>query len=70
MVCVNKKIRLISVTAVVIAVSYIISAVIIMRVPEVTIFSLNPQTVSSSVVCGGKIEYCGGKSVKQLLIRR
>ncbi len=57
----NKKIRLISVTAVVIAVSYIISAVIIMRVPEVTIFSLNPQTVSSSVVCGGKIEYCGGK---------
>ena len=57
----NKKIKLISVTAVVIAVSYIISAVVIMRVPEVTIFSLNPQTVSSSVVCGGKIEYCGGE---------
>lgn len=52
-----KKTKLIAATAAVIALSYVISAYIIMQVPEVSIFSLNPQSVSSTVVCNGKLEY-------------
>ena len=59
----TKKCKLMAFTAITISACFIASAVIISHIPNVKVFSVNPQTVESTVVCTGKIEYSDNKSV-------
>lgn len=58
-----KKSTLISITGIFIFLSYIVSSFLIMQVPNVTVFSVTPQTVTSTVICTGKIEYSENHTV-------
>lgn len=58
-----KKSTLFSITGLFILLSYIISSLVIIQVPNVTVFSVDPQTVKSTVICGGTIEYCENRTV-------
>lgn len=59
----TKKSKLMAFTAITISACFIASAVIISHIPNVKVFSVNPQTVESTVVCTGKMEYSDNKSV-------
>lgn len=59
----TKKSKLITFTAITISAFFIASGVIISQVPNVTVISVEPQTLNSTVVCTGKIEYSNNKSI-------
>lgn len=59
-----KKSTLISITGIFIFLSYIISSFLIVQVPNVTVFSVTPKSVTSTVVCTGKIEYSDNHTIK------
>lgn len=58
-----KKSTLFSITGIFILLSYIVSALVITQVPNVTVFSVDPQTVTSTVICSGTVEYCENRTI-------
>lgn len=59
-----KKSAIILVTAVFILFSYIVSALIIANIPNVTVFSISPKTVTSNVICSGIIEHSVNQTIR------
>lgn len=58
-----KKSTLMAFTAITISLFFTISAVIISQVPNVSVITVDSQTVTSTVACTGRIEYCSDKTI-------
>lgn len=58
-----KKTTLMAFTAITISLFFTISAIIISQVPNVSVITVDSQTVTSTVACTGRIEYCNDKTI-------